>query len=105
MKSAYGEAIEEEVDNFYNLRSSEDNVLEMYPFSPFDFVYKTYPLFEGDQALGQAGYQKLLLITLPSKYGEEDVKNQIKDIHDSDEIEGYDFSLCNNQLGIIIFVR
>jgi hypothetical protein len=58
VKSAYGEAIEEEVDRFYNLRSSEDNVLEKYPFQPFDFAYKFYPLFEGDFALGQKRYQR-----------------------------------------------
>lgn len=32
VKAAYGEAVEDEVDKFYNLRSSEDNVLELYPF-------------------------------------------------------------------------
>jgi pimeloyl-ACP methyl ester carboxylesterase len=105
VKSAYGEAIEEEVVRFYNLRSSEDNVLEMYPFRPFDFAYKFYPLFEEDLALGQNGYQSSPNITLPENYKEQDIKDQIKDIHDADKIEGDDFSLCSKYPNIYTFCQ
>ncbi len=105
MKSAYGEAIEEEVNRFYNLRNPEDNVLEMYPFRPFDLAYKIYPFFEGDLALGQNGYQKLPNITLPENYVEVNVKNNITDIHDADGIEGDDLGLCNEQLNVYTFCQ
>jgi hypothetical protein len=75
----------------------------MYPFRLFDSAYRIYPLFEGDLALGQAGYQKVPPITLPRNHNEEDVKNQVIDIYDSDAIEGDDFGLCNDQLSIIAF--
>jgi pimeloyl-ACP methyl ester carboxylesterase len=105
VKSAYGEAIEEEVDRFYNLRSSEDNVLEKYPFQPFDFAYKIYPLFEGDFALGQKGYQNSPNITLPENYNEEDIKDQIKDIYNADAVYNDDFGLCNNVPSIFTFCK
>lgn len=105
VKSAYGKAIEEEVVRFYNLRSSEDNVLEMYPFRPFDFAYKIYPLFEGDFALGQDGYQSSPNITLPENYKELDIKDQIKDIHDADKIEGDDFGLCSKYPNIYTYCQ
>jgi Alpha/beta hydrolase of unknown function (DUF900) len=87
VKAAYGQAIEDEVDKFYNLRSSEDNLLELYPFSPFDFAYKIYPIFEGDLALGQTGYQKIPPISLPANYNEKDEKNEIKAIGNADAME------------------
>jgi len=105
VKSAYGEAIEEEVVRFDNLRSSEDNVLEMYPFRPFDYAYKIYPLFEGDLALGQNGYQSSPNITLPENYKEQDIKDQIKDIYDADKIEGDDFGLCSKYPNIYTFCQ
>lgn len=105
VKSAYGEAIEEEVVRFYNLRSSDDNVLEMYPFRPFDFAYRIYPLFEGDLALGQNGYQSSPNITLPENYKEQDIKDQIKDIYDADNIKGDDFGLCSSYPNIYTFCQ
>ena len=105
VKAAYGEAVEDEVDKFYNLRSSEDNVLELYPFRPFDYVYKIYPLFEGDQALGQAGYQKIPPISLPTNYNERDVKNEIKVIGDADAMGSDDFRLCNDMISIDTFYQ
>jgi pimeloyl-ACP methyl ester carboxylesterase len=105
VKAAYGQPIEDEVNKFYNLRSSEDNLLELYPFRPFDFAYKIYPIFEGDQALGQAGYQKIPPISLPANYNEKDVKDEIKAIGNADAMESDDFTLCNDNISIDIFCQ
>jgi hypothetical protein len=73
-KSDYGEAIQEEVVDFYNLYSPKDNALEPYP-APY---FGIYPSFEGDQALGQSGKQtKLTAITLPENYNETNVESQL----------------------------
>ena len=73
-KSDYGEAIQEEVVDFYNLYSAKDNVLEPYP-APY---FGIYPSFEGDQALGQSGKQTFLTaITTPKNYTEANVESQI----------------------------
>ncbi len=74
-KSDYGEAIQEEVVDFYNLFSPEDNVLQ-----PLDAPYfGIYPSFEGDQALGQNGSQTKFLtnITKPKNYTDVNVKSEI----------------------------
>ena len=85
-KSDYGGAIQEEVVRFYNLYNPKDNVFELI-----------YPLFEGDIALGQSGYQKLPYpITFPKNYEDIDVTDQIKAIHDADGIEADVFGLCLN---------
>ena len=73
----------------------EDNVLEPHPFAPFDSIYQVYPYFENDSALGQVKYQTSPNITLPENYVPIDVRDEIKDIHDADSIEGWDFGLCN----------
>ncbi|MDQ3903737.1 MAG: alpha/beta hydrolase, partial [Thermoproteota archaeon] len=52
IKSAYGNAIQEEVIRFYNLYSPEDNMLQPLPFSPGNQIYQVYPYFENDSALG-----------------------------------------------------
>jgi hypothetical protein len=65
-KSDYGQAIEKEVVNFYNLYNPKDKVLgpnSINPFSPFQI----YPSFEGDLALGQNGSQTSPQISLPTK--------------------------------------
>ena len=85
-KSDYGGAIQEEVVRFYNLYNPKDNVFELI-----------YPLFEGDIALGQSGYQKLPYpITFPKNYEDIDVTDQIKAIHDADGIEADVFGLCHD---------
>ena len=51
-KSAYGQAIQDEVINFYNLFSSKDNMLRaIYQYHSLPI----YPTFESDFALGQSG--------------------------------------------------
>jgi hypothetical protein len=85
-KSDYGGAIQEEVVRFYNLYNPKDNVFELI-----------YPLFEGDFALGQSGYQKLPYpITIPKNYEDIIVTDQIAAIHDADGIEADVFGLCHN---------
>jgi hypothetical protein len=65
VKSAFGESIEDEVRNFFNLYSSKDDALEWF-----------YPMMEGnDTALGQTGAQ--YGISLPTNYRERDVQNNI----------------------------
>jgi hypothetical protein len=72
VKTAFGEAIEDEVRNFSNLYSSKDDSLEWF-----------YPMMEGnDTALGQTGAQ--YGISLPSNYMERDVKNNITALCDAD---------------------
>jgi hypothetical protein len=71
VKSAFGEAIEDEVRNFSNLYSSEDDSLEWF-----------YPMMEGnDTALGQTGAQ--YGISLPTNYNETDVKDELIDLCDA----------------------
>ena len=71
VKTAFGEAIEDEVRNFSNLYSSKDDSLEWF-----------YPMMEGnDTALGQTGAQ--YGISLPSNYKERDVKNNITALCDA----------------------
>ena len=71
VKSAFGEAIEDEVRSFSNLYSSEDDSLEWF-----------YPVTEGnDTALGQTGAQ--YGISLPTNYNETDVKDELIDLCDA----------------------
>jgi Alpha/beta hydrolase of unknown function (DUF900) len=98
-KSTYGQAIQEEVINFYNLFSSEDNMLEPFPDPPSTPIY---PIFESDFALGQFGYQKLpdpytIISTLPTNYNETNVTNELVAICDADG-DGYiDLPFKKNQ--------
>jgi pimeloyl-ACP methyl ester carboxylesterase len=93
-KSAYGRAIQGEVINFYNLFSSEDNMLEPFPQPP---SVPVYPTFERDFALGQSGYQKYPLYpkldlfynlfkrnSLPKNYNETNVTGELIAICDAD---------------------
>jgi hypothetical protein len=78
-KSDYGQAIQEEVINFYNLFSSKDNMLEPLPDLP---SLPIYPTFESDLALGQSGYQKFpdqynISTTLPKNYKETNVTKEL----------------------------
>jgi hypothetical protein len=82
-KSDYGEAIQEEVAQFYNLYNPMDNVLE----PNLNYSLQIYPSFEGDMALGQSGYQTLPKITLPTNYKEMNVQDQIVVLRDADEID------------------
>jgi predicted alpha/beta hydrolase family esterase len=102
-KSDYGEAIHEEVVDFYNLYSPKDNVLE-----PLDAPYfGIYPSFEGDQALGQSGKQTTFLtnITTPQNYKEVNVESQIPEnsginMTDADGDGVCDFGLLNFTAGV-----
>jgi hypothetical protein len=69
IKSAYGEAIEHEVNKFYNLFDSKDRVLT-----------QIYPLFESDAPLGKGREKR---ITLPSNYNQKDVENVIPPLCDA----------------------
>jgi pimeloyl-ACP methyl ester carboxylesterase len=92
-KTDYGEAIQDEVLNFSNLYSPKDNVLE-----PLDAPYfGIYPSFEGDQALGQNGSQKIFLtnITTPKNYEDVNVQGEIAAFSDADGIDGCDLGLRN----------
>lgn len=70
IKSAYGEAIEEEVSEFYNLVNRQDDALEPgfinpWPWlaprytiwNPFEIQPVYYPYYEQDLAIGQSGIQ------------------------------------------------
>ncbi len=74
----FGNAIEDEVGDFYNKFNYEDNVLSRW-----------YWPEEGDQALGEDGAQKG--IPLPSNYHEEDVTKEVGDNH-----SGYSGTLDRN---------
>jgi hypothetical protein len=73
----YGEDIEGQVDNFYNLFNREDNLLEPRFTPP---VY--YPFFEMDLALGFNGEQ--LGLTEPTNYHDIDVESELANIADAD---------------------
>jgi hypothetical protein len=86
-KSSYGQAIQDEVINFSNLFSSNDNMLEPLPKPP---SVPIYPTFESDFALGQSGYQKYPLypnldllynlskrVSLPKNYNETNVTKEL----------------------------
>ena len=106
---AYGNAIEQEITDFYNLYSPNDNYLEPKAFM------QIYPSYEyGDWALGQNGYQILpypITSSLPQNYKELDVENEIVPICDADGDQKVDFpfskgdiiSRGDNHLGYIGF--
>jgi pimeloyl-ACP methyl ester carboxylesterase len=101
-KSDYGQAIEEEVNNFYNLFSTKDNVLEPNP----ETFFPIYPLFEGDLALGQSGHQKG--IALPKNYNDtndKDVTDQIIAMRNADGIEAEVFGMCDNNHPLICTIK
>jgi hypothetical protein len=107
--SAYGESIEQEVTDFYNLYSPNDNYLEPKAFM------QIYPSYEfGDWALGQSGYQILpypISFSLPRNYVQIDVENEIPPICDADGDnkpdlpfrEGETVSVGDNHIGYIGF--
>jgi hypothetical protein len=66
----YGQAIEAQVDNFYNLFDPRDNLLEPRLVPP---IY--YPFFEGNLALGGNG--KELGIFEPANYRDINVQSEI----------------------------
>jgi hypothetical protein len=70
IKSAYGKAIEHEVNKFYNLFDPKDRIL-----------IQIYPLFESDAPLGLKGAEKR--ISLPSNYNQKDVENVIPPLCDA----------------------
>jgi hypothetical protein len=93
VKTAFGNAITEEVVKFYNLINPEDNVLQ--------FIYPCYEA--GDDALGLGGKQEFGITPPPdSIYQEINVKDEIKPFPDADGIdepvgvESWDFGLCNS---------
>lgn len=83
---AYGNAIEKQVIDFYNLYSSEDNVYQPNFIFPF-FPYQIYPSLEGDWGLGQSGYQTIpydIALSLPKNYNQINVQNELPPLCDSD---------------------
>jgi hypothetical protein len=69
--TTFGKSIEKVVDNFYNLRNSEDNMLE--------YVYR---YIENNDALGLLGIQHSMPI--PRDYNERQVDAEIPPIQDAD---------------------
>jgi hypothetical protein len=83
-KSDYGQAIAKEVNKFYNLFSSKDNLLEPDPGDSYPIIY---PSAESDFALGQSGYQKTpysIKLNLPKNYNETNVTDQLVASCDAD---------------------
>jgi Alpha/beta hydrolase of unknown function (DUF900) len=75
--TTFGKAIEDIVDNFYNLRNPEDNMLE--------YVYR---YVENHDAIGLLGIQHSL--PLPSGYSERQVDSEILPIPDADANAKFD---------------
>jgi hypothetical protein len=75
--TTFGRAIEDIVDNFYNLRNPEDNMLE--------YVYR---YVENHDAIGLLGIQHSL--PLPSGYSERQVDSEILPIPDADANAKFD---------------
>jgi esterase/lipase superfamily enzyme len=94
--TAFGKAIEDIVDNFYNLRNPEDNMLE--------YVYRH---IENHDALGLLGIQHSL--PLPRDYSERQVDSEIPPIPDADangKLDCFDFFVIlpgDNHCGYIGF--
>jgi esterase/lipase superfamily enzyme len=92
-----GKAIEKLVDNFYNLRNPEDNMLE--------YIYR-YVEDDGD-ALGRLGIQHSL--PMPRDYIERQVDSEIPPIQDADgnsRLDCFDFFVLlpgDNHCGYIGF--
>jgi hypothetical protein len=75
VKSDYGEAIEQEVVEFYNIHNPHDKVLGPNPINSFSPL-QIYPSFEGDLALGQNGSQTFPNISLPINYVDIELERQ-----------------------------
>lgn len=100
IKSNYGQAIEQEVQDFYNLYNPEDNAFEPNPVYPFD-PFQIYPSYEGDWALGQTGYQTIpynLFLSLPKNYVQINVQDEILPLCDADGDNEPDFPLATNMV-------
>jgi hypothetical protein len=94
--TTFGKAIENVVDNFYNLRNPEDNMLE--------YIYKNV---ENKDALGLLGIQHSLRI--PRDYIERQVDSEIPPIQDADgnsKLDCFDYFILlpgDNHCGYIGF--
>jgi hypothetical protein len=94
--ATFGRAIESIVDNFYNLRNSEDNMLE--------YIYRNV---ENKDALGLLGIQHSQLI--PRDYVERQVDSEIPPIQDADgnsRLDCFDYFILlpgDNHCGYIGF--
>ena len=84
VKSAYGHAIQNVVEEFYNLVNSEDNVLQVF-----------YPCAEGgNSALGRSGQD--LAVQAPTNYHDvEGIEEEIISNLDADADGDADFGLCS----------
>jgi hypothetical protein len=102
IKQAYGNAIEEEVVNFYNLYNPEDNVLQRQPFQQQGYIYEIYPFFEDDEALGQSGIDTTITtqdqVSTPPYY-ETNIQNNISAIRDANAMEDKHSLLCFDGFG------
>ena len=85
VKFAYGNAIQEVVEDFYNLVNSDDNVLQLF-----------YPCAEGgNYALGQTGKDIILSVQKPTNYHDiEGIEDEIKPNLDANADGEADFGLC-----------
>jgi hypothetical protein len=83
VKSDYGESIEKEDVNFYNLYNPKDKVLGPNSINPF-LPFQIYPSFEGDLAVGQNGSQTSPKISLPTNYVDIKVQKEIPFNKDAD---------------------
>jgi Alpha/beta hydrolase of unknown function (DUF900) len=94
--TAFGKTIEQVVDNFYNLRNAEDNMLE--------YIYKNV---ENEDALGLLGIQHSQPI--PRDYIERQVDSEIPPIQDADgngKLDCFDYFILlpgDNHCGYIGF--
>ena len=94
--TTFGKAIEQVVDNFYNLRNAEDNMLE--------YIYRNV---EDKDALGLLGIQHSLPI--PGDYIERQVDTEIPPIQDADgnsKLDCFDYFVLlpgDNHCGYIGF--
>ena len=84
----YGQAIEAQVDNFYNLFNPRDNLLEPRLVPP---VY--YPFFEGNLALGGNGREPGIFE--PANYRDINVQYEIPENPDIDRTDADGDSLCD----------
>jgi hypothetical protein len=84
----YGNAIERNVVNFYNLYNPEDDMLERVDQmeEQTDDQPMFYPRFERDDALGSLGIEQASIDErdIPSNYQEQNVQNEILAIEDAD---------------------
>lgn len=83
VKSAYGGAIQDEVSRFYNLFSTQDNILE--------FIY---PFFEKDTALGKEGKQEGIEEISSPPYFDINVTDEILRISNADGLDDIHYYFC-----------